>query len=100
MSQYLISAPAVRDLDAISDYFAQVNIEAGEKFLRAFDRRCQQLVSSPYSGRNYDELEVGLRGLPLDGYIILYRTIDNGGIEIARVINGRQDLDKLFDREW
>jgi toxin ParE1/3/4 len=76
-----------------------VNIEAGENFLRTFARRCQQLVSFPYSGRNYDELETGLRGLPLDGYIILYRTIESGGIEIARIINGRQDLDKLFDRE-
>ena len=53
MSQYLISAPAVRDLDAISDYFAQVNIEAGEKFLRAFDRRCQQNESIDQQMRQY-----------------------------------------------
>lgn len=99
MSQYLISAPAVRDLDAISDYFARVNIEAGENFLRTFDRRCQQLVSFPYSGRNYDELGTGLRGLPLDGYIVFYITINSGGIEIACVINGRKDLDKLLARE-
>jgi toxin ParE1/3/4 len=46
---------------------------------------------------SYDDLQLGLRGLPLEGYIILYRLTDNG-IEIVRVANGRQDLQSLFDR--
>jgi toxin ParE1/3/4 len=33
----------------------------------------------------------------LEGYIILYRMI-NDGIEIVRVVNGRQDLRLLFDK--
>lgn len=47
-------------------------------------------------GRGYDDVQVGLRGLPLEGYIILYRLLDDG-IEIVRVANGRQDLRSLFD---
>jgi toxin ParE1/3/4 len=39
-----------------------------------------------------------LRGLPLDGYIILYDVVDEG-VEILRVINGRQDLEALFADE-
>lgn len=96
MSQYIISRPAIRDLESISAYFAEVNVEAGEKFLQGFSKRCKQLASFPNSGRIYDDLQVGLRGLPLEGYVILYRTIDDG-IEIVRVANGRQNLQSLFD---
>jgi toxin ParE1/3/4 len=97
MSKYVISRPAIRDLESISSYFANVNVEAGEKFLQGFNKRCKQIASFPNSGRSYDDLQLGLRGLPLEGYIILYRSTDNG-IEIVRVANGRQDLQSLFDR--
>jgi toxin ParE1/3/4 len=96
MSQYIISQPAIRDLESISSYFADVNIEAGEKFLQGFSKRCKQLVSFPNIGRSYDNLQLGLRGLPLEGYIILYRAI-NDGVEIVRIVNGRQDLRLLFN---
>jgi toxin ParE1/3/4 len=97
VSEYIISRPAIRDLESISSYFADVQVEAGEKFLQGFSKRCKQLASFPKIGRSYDDLQVGLRGLPLEGYIILYRMIDDG-IEIVRVVNGRQDLRLLFDK--
>jgi toxin ParE1/3/4 len=96
VSQYIISQPAIRDLELISSYFADVNVEAGESFLQGFNKRCQQLTSFPLIGRSYDELQPGLRGLSLQGYIVLYRVIDDG-IEIVRIANGRQDLRTLFD---
>ena len=46
-------------------------------------------------------IKLVLRGLPLDGYVILYQVIDDG-VEILRVVSGRQDLESLFaesDRE-
>jgi toxin ParE1/3/4 len=64
--------------------------------LQRFSKRCKKLASFPKIGRSYDDVQVGLRGLPLEGYIILYRMIDDG-IEIVRVVNGRQDLRLLFD---
>jgi hypothetical protein len=48
------------------------------------------------SFQTYDDLQFGLRGLPLEEYIILDRANDDG-IEIVRVANGRQDLPSLFD---
>lgn len=97
MREYIISQPAIRDLELISSYFADVNVEAGERLLQGFSKRCQQLASFPNIGRSYDDLQVGLRGLPLDGYIILYRATEER-IEIVRVANGRQDLRSLFDK--
>jgi toxin ParE1/3/4 len=97
VSEYIISQPAIRDLESISSYFTDVNVEAGERFLQGFSKRCQQLASFPNIGRSYDELQVGLRGLSLEGYVILYRATDEQ-IEIVRVANGRQDLRSLFDK--
>ncbi|MFN5969167.1 MAG: type II toxin-antitoxin system RelE/ParE family toxin [Microcystis sp.] len=33
--------------------------------------------------------------MPLDGYIIFYRVIDDT-VEILRIVSGRQDLEALF----
>jgi toxin ParE1/3/4 len=46
-------------------------------------------------GRQYEDLHPGLRGLPLDGYIIFYQIMDDG-IEIVRVISGKRNLKSLF----
>ncbi|WP_043997021.1 MULTISPECIES: type II toxin-antitoxin system RelE/ParE family toxin [Microcystis] len=79
----------------MADYFLVVNIEAGEKLFRKFYKKCQQLVQFPKLGRSYSHIKPSLRGLPLDGYIIFYRVI-NETVEILRIVNGRQDLDALF----
>jgi hypothetical protein len=36
MSRYTISDEAIEDLDRISDYFLQNNLETGEQFIQAF----------------------------------------------------------------
>ena len=78
MSRYVINILASRDLNEIADYFAETNIEAGEWFFREFNRKCQQLVSFPNSGKSYAKVRADLRGLPLEGYIIFYRVLDDG----------------------
>lgn len=95
MSRYLISPTASRDLDDISDYFALRNIEAGERFVESFNKKCRWLVEFPNIGRSYREFDPTLRGVPRDGYIIFYRAIDDG-IEIVRVVSGHRDLNSLF----
>ncbi len=95
MSRYVINILASRDLNDIADYFAENSLEAGDRFFRAFNRKCQQLVVFPNSGKNYGTIRPDLRGLSLEGYIIFYRVVDDG-IEILRVVNGRRDLPALF----
>jgi toxin ParE1/3/4 len=98
MSRCYISPTASRDLDAIGDYFVARNIEAGERLLREFVKKCENLVKFPNMGRNYDQIKSGLQGVPLDGYIIFYRVVENG-IEILRVVSGFQDLEAMFPDE-
>lgn len=95
MRQYIISPSATRDLNEIADYFLEHNLDVGENLLREFDQKCKNLAQFPNMGRSYAHLKPFLRGLPLDGYIILYRVMEDK-IEILRVINGRRDLDSLF----
>jgi toxin ParE1/3/4 len=46
-------------------------------------------------GRSYADIKDYLRGVPIKGYIILYR-INDSGIEILRVTSGYRDLESLF----
>ena len=95
MSHYVISPSASRDLNTIADYFLTRNIEAGEKLFQEFNQKCKNLAKFPNMGKSYAHIKLSLRGLPLDGYIIFYRVI-NDGVEILRVVSGRQDLEALF----
>jgi toxin ParE1/3/4 len=97
MSRYQINTLAVQDLEEISGQFAKTNIEAGERFFQEFQRKCRMLVSFANSGKSYDAILPGLRGLPIDGYIIFYRVLEDG-VEILRVLSGRRDLPSLFDQ--
>jgi toxin ParE1/3/4 len=96
MSRYVINLLASRDLNDIADYFVENSLESGDRFFRAFDRKCQQLVAFPNSGKSYAAIRPDLRGLSLEGYVIFYRVLDNG-IEILRVVSGRRDFPSLFE---
>ena len=96
MSQYIISPEAIRDLDAITDYFATHNIDAGEQFLDEFAKKCRYLTQFPLIGRSYREIRSYLRGIPIQNYIVFYRII-NDGIEIMRIIRGNRDLEAIFE---
>ncbi|GAX41478.1 plasmid stabilization system [Tolypothrix sp. NIES-4075] len=95
MTQRTISPEASQDLEEIIDYFASRNIEAGERFIEEFDKKCKYLANFPNMGRSYTNIKPLLRGIPLDSYIILYRVIA-GGIEIVRVVSAYRDLESLF----
>ena len=95
MNQYIISTEAIRDMEQILDYLANTNINAGEKFLEEFSKKCRYLTEFPLMGRSYREIRPYLRGLPMKNYIIFYRLTEQG-LEIMRVVKGERDLDALF----
>jgi len=95
MKRYVINILASRDLNEIADYFAENSLEAGERFFIAFNRKCQQLVAFPNSGKSYASIRPDLRGISLEKYVIFYRILDDG-IEILRVVSGRRDFPSLF----
>jgi toxin ParE1/3/4 len=96
MNRCILSPNALRDLNDISSYFAQQNIEAGERILALFTEKCTKLIGFPNMGKSYEFLRAGTRGIPLESYIIFYRFIETD-IIILRVVSGRQNLVDLFD---
>ncbi|BAY07569.1 type II toxin-antitoxin system RelE/ParE family toxin [Calothrix sp. NIES-2098] len=93
--EYVIAVEASQDLDEILEYFLQRNIDAGEKFIREFNKKCQNIVKFPNIGRSYAKFEPTLRGIPLDGYIIFYRVFEDR-LVIVRVVSGYRNLESLF----
>lgn len=98
MNRYIFAPSASRDLNEITDYFANLNVETGERLIVAFEKKCQNLINFPMLGRSYEEIRPHLRGVPLDGYIILYQVTDNT-LEILRVVHGSRNLKNLFDSD-
>lgn len=96
MSRFLISIEASCDLNEIVDYFQTRNLDAGERFVIAFNQKCQYLTQFPNIGKPYPHLRSDLRGISLDNYIIFYQLVEDG-IIIVRVVNGYRDLSSLFE---
>jgi toxin ParE1/3/4 len=96
MSQYIISPEAIRDLDEITSYFADRNVNAGDRLLDEFTKKCRYLTQFPLMGRCYVEVRSYLRGIPMQNYILFYRILDDG-IEIMRVVRGDRDIEAIFD---
>lgn len=52
MKTLRITRPASQDLNDITDYFLAQSIEAGDRFVTAFNQRCIQLARYPYIGKS------------------------------------------------
>ncbi|GAB4206833.1 MAG: type II toxin-antitoxin system RelE/ParE family toxin [Coleofasciculaceae cyanobacterium] len=90
-----ITTPANQDLDAISEYFLEQSIDAGDRFVETFNQKCKHLARYPYIGKSYAHLRPGLRGLLLMDYIIFYRVVGDD-VEILRVVSGYRNLQDVF----
>lgn len=90
-----IAAPASQDLEEISSYFLEKSVDAGDRFVEAFGRKCQYIARFPFIGKSYDHISSGLRGVLLMDYIIFYSVSDNA-VEILRVLSGYRNLQGIF----
>ena len=55
--QYVLAKEATQDLDEILDYFLSRNIDAGERFIQEFNKKCKYLTQFPNIGRSYANLD-------------------------------------------
>jgi toxin ParE1/3/4 len=95
--QFYLSEPAIQDIEAIADYLAsQASLDLAERFLSKLDDKFVKLTQFPNLGRPRNEILSGLRGLSMEGYLILY-TATESRVDILRVVSGYRDLTGLFD---
>jgi toxin ParE1/3/4 len=79
------------DLDSIWSFVAADSVRAADRLLDRIGNVVEMLVHTPLVGRERPELGRGLRSFAVGNYVIFYITrLD--GIEIVRVMDGRQDI--------
>ena len=79
------------DLDSIWSYIAVDNIRAADTLLARIGTVFEMLVQSPLAGRVRADLVQGLRSFAVGNYIVFYFA-HSDGVEIVRIMNGRQDI--------
>lgn len=80
------------DLDSIWNFIAADDVHAAERQINRIGKIFQMLVENPLAGRERPELRKDLRSFPVGSYVVFYIPLSDG-IEVARVMNGRQDID-------
>jgi toxin ParE1/3/4 len=80
------------DLDSIWNFIAADDIQAAERQIDRIGKVFQMLVENPLAGRQRPELRKDIRSFPVGSYVVFYTALPDG-IEVARVMNSRQDID-------
>jgi toxin ParE1/3/4 len=93
----LVSEKAYRDLLRIYSYIAERNPTAAEKILRRIDEKFHQLSELPFIGRERSSIAPGVRSVVVGTHLIIF-AVSSDSITIARVIDGRMDIDEEFRR--
>jgi toxin ParE1/3/4 len=86
------SPQAEIDLTSIWDYIAVDNVKAADALLDRIEELFEMLAQTPLAGRARNELAMKLRSFPVGNYVIFYIPLPDG-IEVVRVMHGRQDID-------
>jgi toxin ParE1/3/4 len=86
---------AEEDLLAIWLHIGCDSPDHADRYLDVLEGKLHLLAGAPGLGRLHTDLADGLRGFPVDEYVIFYREADDG-IEVVRVLHGARDIESLF----
>jgi toxin ParE1/3/4 len=102
MGSFRLQPEAESDLDDIwRYYYDETGTDAlANRIIDAITDRFYLLAQHPRIGRRRDDLRVGLRGFPVEGYLILYRLLDDDEplVLIMHVLHGSRDIAGLLGR--
>jgi toxin ParE1/3/4 len=92
------SPEARGDLAEIWSYYAQAaSRRIADNIIREIGQAVRLLEDHPYGGRARDEVRPGLRSVVANPHVIFYRVTADETAQIVRVIDGRRDIDAIFD---
>ncbi|ABD85734.1 type II toxin-antitoxin system RelE/ParE family toxin [Rhodopseudomonas palustris] len=90
--KFRLSEQAEADLNSIWRYIASADVRAANGQIDRLTEAMDLLAEAPLAGRARPEFGAQLRSFFLRGYTIFY-VVTPGGIEIARVLHERMDID-------
>lgn len=96
MSRLEFSERALDDLREAWSFVSERDSEAAARLLERITGKCDMLLNFPSAGRERNDLIIGLRSLPVGGYVIFYQPLEDG-IEVLRVLHGSRDVPGAFD---
>jgi plasmid stabilization system protein ParE len=98
MKEYVLSAAAELDLEAIWEYIAADNIEAADQWIGKLFEAFETLRQSPGIGHAREDLTaLPVRFWPVGVYLILYR-VHSERVEIVGVTQGGRDIPEFLRR--
>jgi len=86
------SPQAENDVASIWEFIAGDSVKAADAVLERIEKAFDMLAQNPLAGRARNELGLALRSFPVGSYVVFYVPVPDG-IEVVRVMNGRQDID-------
>ncbi len=86
------SPQAEIDVSSIWTFIAADSLKAADALLGRIEAAFDMLAETPLAGRARSDLAPKLRSFPVGNYIIFYVPVSEG-IEVVRVMHGRQDID-------
>ena len=94
----LWSPEAEADLADIWDYYAGVaSRRTADSVIRAIGDTVRLVEDHPYGGRARDEVRPGLRSIAASPHVIFYRVTADEIAQIVRVLDGRRDIEAIFE---
>jgi len=88
-----------KDLRDVWRYYERVaSPDTADKLLREINDAGQRLADEALMWRARDEILPGLRSVLVHPYTVFYR-IDDGAVEIVRVLHERRDLARVFSKK-
>lgn len=94
MAEFHFTNKAVEDLTNIWNNTAEEwTEEQADEYYRMLIASCQKVADNPILfGRKYDVIADELYGFKVNKYILFYQIMENGDIEIIRILHERMDL--------
>ena len=93
MANYKLTKRAVVDLANIWEYTREMSSEyQADTYYESLIATCQDIAESPSSNRSYEVIIPGLLGMKSDQHIIFFRNVDDGYVEITRILHEKMDL--------
>lgn len=94
MAKYRLTNKAVEDLSDIWNYtFDEWSERQADDYYNMLISSCKKIATNPnLFGKRYDEIFNGLRAFKAGKHLLFYRILDNGEVEIIRILHERMDL--------
>ena len=99
MSQYVLGANAVLDLEDIWDYIASDSINAADRWIATLFDAFEEIARMPGIGHRREDLtDHPVLFRTVGAYLIIYRVVEPPSVEIVAVTQGSRDIPSYLRR--